>query len=278
MARRVVDHPLFDRMRRIQQTGGMADVFPGAIHTRYEHSIGCGALTRAAARAAAARHPELAITADEVRWLELAGLLHDVGHGPYSHSSDEILRAATGRTHEDRGARLARDVILPECGVVDPVARAFVAAAICPSAFEWPDPARAFLGTILNARDAHHLDTDRIDYLWRDAHAIGDPGAPLLAAAAAEAASGARAVPTPLELVSRAEFVDGVWTVDRDVAAVWLRQREWFYALCGDPRVHAVELALQARLGVSIPRALAAGVDPERLTDDVARDRAPYLF
>ena len=94
--RRLIDTRPLQRLRRIRQLAGSEYVYPGANHTRFEHSLGVMHLiTRFSSNARVA--PLLGEDAEKVR---VAALLHDVGHGPFSHVFESLLEGA-GRTHED---------------------------------------------------------------------------------------------------------------------------------------------------------------------------------
>src|SRR2546426_274344 len=108
----VMDTREFQRLRRITQLGLASYVFPGATHTRFSHSLGVAYL----AHSVLAHLSEWAEgdTRDEVAeaWNEvvLAGLLHDLGHGPFSHSFEQVLKAYSwAPLHEDWTAALITD-------------------------------------------------------------------------------------------------------------------------------------------------------------------------
>ncbi len=92
---RLIDSPLFQRLRNINQVGLAESTYPAARHTRFEHSLGTAAVASRMAEQLAAdcRHrPEVAqvVGEDEVRLVRLAALLHDVGHCPFSHLSEAV--------------------------------------------------------------------------------------------------------------------------------------------------------------------------------------------
>ena len=86
---RVIDHPWFQRLRNIKQMGLAHLVYPGAVHTRLAHSLGACHLMGKALDELKAKN----ITTDKEECLaaRLAALLHDIGHGPFSHSLEHTL-------------------------------------------------------------------------------------------------------------------------------------------------------------------------------------------
>src|SRR5436189_4629386 len=85
----VISHPYYQRLRRIHQMAFASLVYPGAVHTRLHHSLGayhlmCNALDEL-------RRKGVSITADEELAAKIAILLHDIGHGPFSHALENIL-------------------------------------------------------------------------------------------------------------------------------------------------------------------------------------------
>ncbi|MCA1819055.1 MAG: HD domain-containing protein [Halobacteriales archaeon] len=136
----------------MQQLGTAHLVYPGAHHRRFEHGLGA---YHVAGRMAAS----LRLDAPEAGTLRAGALLHDVGHGPFSHAFDEMLREE-GRRHEEMSVDLVRWGPLADLlrqGGLDPVA---VSDAIL---------GQGPLAPLV----AGSLDADRIDYLLRDAHYTG---------------------------------------------------------------------------------------------------------
>ncbi len=146
----LIDSPLVQRLRRIKQLGFSNLVYPGANHTRFEHSLGVYHLTRM-----------LIAQVEEHRQKELlaAALLHDVGHGPFSHATEYLIKCYTKRKHDDVEALLRK-------GEVSDVLRD---NSISISAVGSHIRGETSIGQIINSE----IDADKMDYLVRDAHYTG---------------------------------------------------------------------------------------------------------
>ncbi len=92
----LVEHPYFQRLRRIKQLGLTHLVYPGALHTRFHHSLGAMHLMQQASTIL--RNKGYDINKEEARAASLAILLHDIGHGPYSHTLEQTI--IQGVSHE----------------------------------------------------------------------------------------------------------------------------------------------------------------------------------
>ncbi len=94
LARAIIDTVEMQRLRRIRQLGFSYLVYPGANHTRFEHSLGTYHLMNVLL-------DQLDVAKEEEEELLVASLIHDVGHGPYSHVTEPLIQKFTGRSHED---------------------------------------------------------------------------------------------------------------------------------------------------------------------------------
>ncbi len=150
----LIEHPYFQRLRRIKQLGLSCIVFPGANHTRFEHAIGAVFLMRSAITDM--RIKGVKITDDEAEAVTVAILLHDIGHGPFSHALEYSI--VEGLVHEDISVLLMEDLNRQFEGRL--------AMAIQIFKDEYP---KKFLHQLV----ASQLDVDRLDYLRRDSFFTG---------------------------------------------------------------------------------------------------------
>ena len=154
----VLQHPYVQRLNRIRQLGLSFMVYPGAMHSRFLHSIGAMHLMQDAI--GVLRSKDIDITADEENAAETAILLHDIGHGPFSHVLEHTL--VDGITHEDISLMM-----------MEHINRDLQHDGICPL-----DTAIAIFRNQYNKHFLHQLissqlDVDRLDYLCRDSFFCG---------------------------------------------------------------------------------------------------------
>ncbi len=163
-ARRLIDTPAFQRLRRIRQLAEAHTVYPSAMHTRFEHAVGVYHLSREILRRLGERGDLAGIDPGEVALVPHAALLHDLGHHVGAHLLEEF--GWPGISHEATGAALftTGDIgrILGESGIPDAAAR--VAELV---SHEGAHP----LGGIVSGA----CDADKLDYLVRDAYHCGLP-------------------------------------------------------------------------------------------------------
>jgi HD superfamily phosphohydrolase len=163
--------PEFVRLQGIKQLGFVSRVWPGATHTRFEHSLGVYYLTLRALRALRARQDERAISPDaiDLQTTLAAALLHDVGHYPFSHAIEELGYPIP--PHEQVGRRMIAGsgvaAILERHGI----SPTRVADLVDPPRDRALPPSDALLIRLLSGP----LDVDKLDYLPRDARACNVP-------------------------------------------------------------------------------------------------------
>lgn len=187
MGKELMDAPRMQRLRRIHQLGSGALVYPGANHTRFEHSLGAYHLAGVAARA-------LRLSEGERLTVQAAAMLHDVGHGPFSHTADPLYRDHLKKTHEEVSVE-----VVGTKAISDALARHGVDPA---------EVAQLIRGEgALSDLVSGGLDVDRMDYLVRDAHYTGVDVGVDLARLASDLALTPRGVALHQRSVSAAEML-----------------------------------------------------------------------
>nr|XP_034335733.1 deoxynucleoside triphosphate triphosphohydrolase SAMHD1 isoform X1 [Crassostrea gigas] len=195
---RIIDTPQFQRLRYIKQLGGISFVYPGACHCRFEHSIGTSYLARSLglelqknlAMLDEPNKPD--ITDKEILCLEVAGLCHDLGHGPFSHLFDQLFipkfKKPGDQTweHEDATLHMLDSIfkIITWNDYLEDEDIKFIKDLIKkpddkeqkkPSPNEKPDEKeqkKPFLYEII-ANGLNKIDVDKWDYFSRDCHMLG---------------------------------------------------------------------------------------------------------
>lgn len=160
--RELVDSPFVQRLRRIHQLAGTYLVYPGAIHTRFEHVVGtmhvAGQIAESLARTSD-MHDDL------VQEVRIAALLHDVGHGPFSHMYEEVLSGRDETSHEDISQR-----VIMETSIRDILGRnGFSPKKMSEFAVGRQKTKPPFINEII----AGSLSADMMDYLPRDSYFTG---------------------------------------------------------------------------------------------------------
>ncbi|XP_025076068.1 deoxynucleoside triphosphate triphosphohydrolase SAMHD1-like [Pomacea canaliculata] len=184
----IIDTPQFQRLRNIKQLGGGYFVYPGASHNRFEHSLGVCYLAGEMARTLKNGQNELDIDDKDVLCVEIAGLCHDLGHGPFSHVFDNMVvpRVREDRPdwkHEDASKTMFEHMIeenpvIKIKGDLNSNDVTFIMNMICPPPSEeekmkdsrWPK--KAFLYEIV-ANKRSEVDVDKMDYIARDCLHLG---------------------------------------------------------------------------------------------------------
>ena len=170
--RDLIDTKVFQRLRRIRQLAMTFLVYPGAVHTRFDHSIGvmhiagriCNKLRESEANP---------IDAKDIALVRLAALLHDVGHGPFSHVSEHLLDKFTyDKTDNDKPREKIHEKITIDIIQTDPE----INTILC-------DEERDFVIEMIEGKEkrwdwrrdivSSELDADKMDYLLRDSYFAG---------------------------------------------------------------------------------------------------------
>ena len=150
----LIAHPYFQRLRRISQMGLSYLVYPGAHHTRFHHALGCVHLMQKSVQVL--RFKGIAITEQEEQGLLCAILLHDIGHGPFSHAMEHSI--VTGISHEYISIQFIENLNTLFNGSL----------TVALSIFTGNHP-KKFLNQLVSSQ----LDIDRLDYLKRDSFYTG---------------------------------------------------------------------------------------------------------
>ncbi len=150
----IVSHPYYQRLRRIHQMAFASLVYPGAVHTRLHHSLGAYHLMGLALTEL--RNKGVEITKDEEQGAKIAILLHDIGHGPYSHALER--RLIKGVHHEDISILILQLLNEKLSGQLQTAIEIFTD--------NYP---KRFLHQLVSGQ----LDVDRMDYLTRDSFFTG---------------------------------------------------------------------------------------------------------
>ncbi|SMC60372.1 HD domain-containing protein [Moheibacter sediminis] len=150
----IIQHPYFQRLRRICQTGLTELVYPGARHSRFHHALGALHLMQRAVETLRLKNIE--VSCEEENAVYCAILLHDIGHGPYSHTLEQTL--VEGMHHESISLHLMELLNVEFSGKLD------LAIEIFKGNYE-----RKFLTQLVSSQ----LDMDRLDYLKRDSFFTG---------------------------------------------------------------------------------------------------------
>ncbi|MEM3259661.1 MAG: HD domain-containing protein [Thermoplasmata archaeon] len=170
----ILELPEVQRMSNVRQLGLNYLVFPGANHTRLEHSLGV-------AHVAGEIGKNLNLKNEENILLKVSGLLHDIGHPPFSHALEDFIYKKSGLTHEDVGEKIIRGEIkliddyyernhsLYEILEKNGIDSRQIISIIKYNKRKMGFNEHNYLGEIISG----NLDADQLDYLLRDSHYTG---------------------------------------------------------------------------------------------------------
>jgi HD superfamily phosphohydrolase len=150
----LIEHPYFQRLQRIRQLGLTSFVYPGATHTRFQHALGATHLMNTAINVL--RQKGHIITDEEAEAANIAILLHDIGHGPFSHALENTI--IRGINHEELSLLFMHDLNASFGGRLDMAIEIFTGK---------------YKKKFLHQLVASQLDMDRLDYLKRDSFFTG---------------------------------------------------------------------------------------------------------
>jgi HD superfamily phosphohydrolase len=150
----IIEHPWFQRLRNIKQLGLTSFVYPGANHSRFQHCLGAMYLMETALKTLKSKDIDISQSEEEAAMIAI--LLHDIGHGPFSHALETSL--INGISHEDLSLLLMEKLNEAFQGRLNPAIEIFKGS--------YP---RKFLHELI----AGQMDMDRLDYLRRDSFFTG---------------------------------------------------------------------------------------------------------
>jgi HD superfamily phosphohydrolase len=155
----IIDNPIFQRLRRIRQLSGAHLTYPAAQHTRFEHSLG---VMHIASQAGQALKEKEVLKSDDIEILRVAGLLHDIGHGPFSHLFEEIIQKKK-ISHEDFGKKIILNSVIGDILTKNGYDKKLI------TKIAFGDSKYQYLNEIVSG----YLSADMMDYLLRDGYFTG---------------------------------------------------------------------------------------------------------
>lgn len=167
----LIDHPYFQRLRHIKQLGMVDLIFPTAVHTRFSHSIGTAYVAYKMAN-------HLNLSSDHANYALVSALLHDIGHGPFSHAFEALLEKNI--ESDSRGTKILHErwtlhflkgyeTSLSEQGLDYKIVNQLIQGSYFSSAESKTSANKNTVADIISSQ----LDADRLDYLLRDSHFCG---------------------------------------------------------------------------------------------------------
>jgi HD superfamily phosphohydrolase len=159
----VIDSYPVQRLRRLRQLAGAEYVYPGANHTRFEHSVGVMYL---AGKVTENYNISQIISKEEAEMVKIAALLHDVGHGPFSHVFEHLLTKELNKTHEDMTSWIIKNSELKDVmGKLGYNAEDIASLAVG----RFYKRGKVFLNQVISSS----IDVDKLDFVVRDTYHTG---------------------------------------------------------------------------------------------------------
>ena len=164
----IIDTYEFQRLRDLKQLGAVHYVYPSATHTRFEHSLGVCHLAKQMAKNLFGDQ-KLPDT-DRPSWelISIAGLIHDIGHGPFSHLYDHFIRKDHEPEHEERGCEIFRNMVKKYKIDLSENEVNIIIDMVNPPEDKYYNPYYQIVANKVN-----QIDVDKIDYIQRDCYHIG---------------------------------------------------------------------------------------------------------
>lgn len=170
---KIIDTPEYQRLRNLKQLGLTYLIFTSANHTRFEHSIGVSFLAGEMLKHLKYKQPELEITDREVELIKIAGLCHDLGHGPYCHFFDNfVLKMIDCKIEHEVRSCMILELIINKYDIdISLDEQKIIFRMILPDDECLSSP-RSFLYKIVNNK-RNGIDVDKFDYIKRDSFFLG---------------------------------------------------------------------------------------------------------
>ena len=164
----IIDTPEFKRLHNLRQLGATYLVYPSANHTRFEHSLGVSHLAKKLLLSLKEKNPDKNITDDLIELVQIAGLIHDIGHGPFSHLYDDYIISENDMEHEERGIEIFKKMVKENTMPFTEDEVKFITSLINPN-----ENAKNYWLYQIVANKYCSIDVDKIDYIQRDSYHLG---------------------------------------------------------------------------------------------------------
>jgi HD superfamily phosphohydrolase len=235
-AQKLINTHEFQRLRHIKQLGCCHYVYPSASTSRFEHSIGVYHMTGLMLQVIKSKNPDLlfdiphygktVLTDELIEYIMIAGLLHDIGHGPFSHLFDNIIKQKyPDLEHEERSIIIIREITKRELNLDDDVIN-----LIC-NLIEPPEDCKDHPLFQIVSNSVAGLDSDKLDYLVRDSLQVGEE------------------VPFQISrIINSIDIIDGKLVYPesavRDVLKVFITRHYMYKYVYNHPTVKTVEIMM----------------------------------
>jgi len=168
LMRRIIDTPEFQRLRELKQLGATYFVFPSATHSRFAHSLGVSHLAGKLMETLQKNQERLQISERDIELTRIAALVHDIGHGPFSHLYDDHIRLISEDEHEVRGCKTFRKMVTKYQLPLEPVEVDKIILMINPD-----NTVKNVWSYQIVANKMCQIDVDKLDYIRRDCYHLG---------------------------------------------------------------------------------------------------------